>query len=117
MYEPVRKIPATPLDLVRETGDQEGRFDGRLGGEGVDVRVVRPIAQEDEPVVVFVHDKRTILAVFSKPFDSVVGMENAIGEGKLGAGRMIEILKWNGEGSDGGIVLKCERAGSPGLLS
>lgn len=76
-----------------------------------------PITEEDESVVVSVHDKRTILAVFSKPFDSTVVMENAIGERKLGAGCMDEILEWNGEGSDGGIVLKLERAGCPALLS
>jgi hypothetical protein len=81
------------------------------------VRVGSPIAEEDESVIVSVHDKRTILAEFSEPLDMAVGMENAIGEGELGAGVVDEILEWNGEGSDGGIVLEFERAGRPFLLS
>ena len=114
---PVREIPTTPLDLIRETEDLEGRFDGRLGGEGEGgKRVTSPITEEDESVVVSVRDKRTILAVFTEPLESTVGMKDAIGEGKLGAGRMDEILEWNGEGSEGRVFLKFERAGRPVLL-
>ena len=79
--------------------------------------VGRPVAEEDESVVVSIHDERTVLAIFSQPLDSAVGMKNAVGEGKLGAGGMNEILEWNGEGSDGGVFLKLERAGRPFLLS
>lgn len=117
IHEPVREIPASPLDLVRETKDLERGFNGRLWVEGVTVRVGRPIAEEDESVVVSVHDKRTVLAEPSKPLDFAVGMKNAIGEGELGAGVVDEITEWNGEGSDGGIVMKLERAGRPSLLS
>ena len=44
-------------------------------------------------------------------------MKNAIGEGELGAGGMDEIEEWNGERSDGGILLlELEGAGGPFLL-
>lgn len=75
-----------------------------------------PIAEEDESVIVSVHDKRTILAVFPEPLDSTVGKKNAVSERKLGAEGVDEILEWNGEGADGGIFMKLERAGYPGLL-
>jgi hypothetical protein len=78
--------------------------------------VGRPVAKEDESVVVSVHDERAILAKVSEPVHSAVGMKNAIGERKLGAGGVDEIEKWNGERSDGSILLELEGAGGPALL-
>ena len=107
-----REIPATPLYLVRKTEDLEGGLDSRLWGENIG----RPVAEEDESVVISVHDKGAVLFKISEPLDVSVGMEDAVGEGKLGAGRMDEIEEWNGEGSDGSILLEFEGAGGPALL-
>ena len=43
-------------------------------------------------------------------------MKNAIGEGELGAGWMDEVEEWNGDGSDGSVLLELEGAGGPVLL-
>lgn len=75
-----------------------------------------PVTEKDESVIVSVHDKRTIFSEFSEPLDSAVGVKNAVGEGKLGAEWVDEILEWNGERSDGGISVELERAGRPVLL-
>ena len=112
--EPVGKIPAVPLNLVPEAKHLQG-FDSRLGGEGVAEAAGGPIAEEDESVVVSVDDKRPVLAVFTEPFYRTVGMENAIGERKLRAGWVDEVVEWNGEGSDGGIVVEIEGTGGPAL--
>lgn len=78
--------------------------------------VCGPVAEEDEPIVVSVHDKGAVPPELSKPLDVSVGMKDAIGEGKLGAERMDEVEEWNGEGSDGSILFELEGAGRPRLL-
>lgn len=114
---PVGKIPATPLNLIRESQDLEWGFDCGLGGEGVTERVCSPITEEDESVIVSVHDKRTVLAVFSKPLNTAVGMKDAVSEGKVRTVRIMEErLEWNGQISRRRIVLKFEGAGRPFLL-
>ena len=75
-----------------------------------------PVAEEDEPVVVSVHDKGAVLSKVSEPLDSAVGMKNAVGKGELGAGGVDEIEERNGERSDGGICVELEGAGGPVLL-
>lgn len=112
--EPIGKIPAVPLNLVPEAKHLEA-FDSRLGGEGVAEAAGGPIAEEDESVVVSVGDRSPVLAIFTEPFYRAVGTEDAIGERKLGAGWVDEIVEWNGEGSDGGIVAEIEGTGGPAL--
>ena len=68
----------------------------------------RPVAEENESIVVSVHDKGAVLAKVAEPLDGSVGMKNAIGERKLRAAGMDEIKEWNGERSDGGILLELE---------
>ena len=113
--EPGGEIPTAPLYLIREAEDLEGGFDSRLGGED-GAEVGRPAAKEDEPIVVSVHDKRTVSSKVSEPLNAPVGMKDAIGEGELGAGGMDEIKEWNGERSDGRVLLELEGAGEPALL-
>ena len=72
-----------------------------------------PVAEEDESVVVSVGDKRAVLAKVAEPFYGAVGMENAVGERKLSAGRMNEIVEWNGEGGDGSIIVEFEGTSGP----
>lgn len=72
-----------------------------------------PVAEEDESVVVSVSDKRAVLAKVAEPFYGAVRMENAIGERKLSAGRMYEIVEWNGEGGDGGIIVEFKGTSGP----
>jgi hypothetical protein len=112
----VREIPTTPLYLIRETEDLERGLDGRLWGEDVAKVICGPVAEEDESVVVSVHDKGTIPLKISEPLDASVGMKNAVGKGKLRAGGKEEILEWNGERSDGSILLEFEGTGGPALL-
>lgn len=76
-----------------------------------------PVAKEDEPVVVSVHDKGAVLPIVAEPLDLAVGMKNAVGEGELGAGGVDEVEERNGERSDGGILAELEGAGGPVLLS
>ena len=78
--------------------------------------VCGPVAEEDESVVVSVHDKRTILSKVTEPLEAAVGMKNAVGKGELGAGGVDEIGKWNGEFGGGGILAGLEGAGGPFLL-
>ena len=75
-----------------------------------------PVAEEDEPVVVSVHDKGAVLSKVTEPLDAAVGMKNAVGEGELGAGGVDEIGEWNGERDGGGILVGLEGAGGPFLL-
>ena len=75
-----------------------------------------PVAEEDEPVIVSVHDKRAVLSKVSEPLDTAVGMKNAVGERKLGAGGVNEIEERNVQISDGSILVELEGAGGPSLL-
>lgn len=114
--EPIGKIPTTPLYLIPETEDLERGLGSRFWGEDVSEVVGRPIAKEDESIVVSVDDKGAVPLEISQPLDRTVGMKNAIGEGELGAGWMDQVEEWNGERSDGGILLELEGAGGPVLL-